>query len=1762
MKTRILFKGPAKKQRRVLISIGWVLVLLFQGTFQSKANVELAPSLLIDMEVSNANPIPGETIIFTIRYRCGSLTEHCYNTKIVSALPAEMELIQQTLPGGNVSLVSVVGNAVSFNLSSPGSPAGQLDAGTTGLVKIWSRFPNCGPSTPPVGTNTATISASGAPTSSSNISITQNGSTPVCDTPPSGSISGGLEKDFDQDDVNITGNVEWEFYFPQTPIGQTREYIDTLPAKGVVHHVYAPTGVSIEIECNNSGIWRNPCNSSWLFWWGDTFFPAEGGQHQGGPSGCTQTYSECYMALHDGEARHYLYNITKVKFIVDENYDPTNPDADEAQIHMMFLEENPFTSGQLSSWEQPLPGDDVINCISGNGLEACNTAEVYSEGVFLQNDLRAYQTPWVSAPIPEAMGGIDPAWEDLLTDNPSALDDTDDNAIVFCLRFRVHKNGGDIENFVVSHLLDPKLDFNPERDSFWIIHSNKTNVPDQVEAHSQPGCNKPEFEVIPNFHNGRTLIRWIFDDCRIPGGYYINSDSYIYYSATVSPGATGIIENVALTTGTGQDLLSNPAVCCNRLTSTEAYWPTDYDHLDTDSDGITSEDILISTYLPITIQSLADVTSSKWIKGKLDTDFSRYPIAGDTDTTGAAEYQMLLTNTGNLDITQLDIIDILPHLNDQAILPSLGQARLSEWNVQLNGPILLEKWNSSTQAWEDASSDITKGPYYSTSLDPCRFENAVSNNKDLTVDETVAIGPSATCDTNPWTTHIATPSNARSFGLRYAPLAFAPGDSIRLTVSVKLYGNPPGCSSNPCGSGETVDNKAIAWNSFAFGAIYDDGGSGARLLDSEPIKVGLQLIDTDNYTSIGNYIWNDVNANGIQDITEPGIAGVTVSLWDAVEDTLILQSLTDSAGFYRFDGVKPDTTYKIRLAKGDDFTTGALKGYGLTGKDDPDNLGAGDDSDDSDADYNANDIPEITASVGNVTGIEDSNDPAEYATFDFGFFQTNTVGNFSWYDLDGYGDQSLGEPGVYNMKLTLFNTGADQQIGGGDDILWAVQYTDTSGFYLFEQVPNGIYYIQADKSTLQGIDPVTETTVLPSDWIITLSNTTGNDGDDSDANSSTGNTHTFQLTGNTLLNVDVGLKSAPVNPATIQGVVWNDQNSDGQRSGEPLLAGVEVKLLDNKGLQLLATETAGDGSYIFSNLPPSETYQVIFNINATSNFTLKDQGSDLSDSDANVTNGEAPAVSPTNNETISNIDAGVLIPPLIGDIVWQDLNENGLQDAGEPGIPGVRIDLYDVTGAEIIGSALTDQNGYFSFGGYHNTNMLPIDSTISITNNFFLDHDGECDAEENLPGSTGTVGAVDRWSSDLEFGNDGSDIQLVGVRFPQVTLSSDATVTNAYIQFTADEASSGAVTFSIKGEKKGHSPIFATTDYNLSNRTTTSSSVDWSPADWTIVNERGTNQQTAEVKSILAEIISQNDWASGNAITFLFERTSGTAKRVADSYYDPPKAAEMLVTYDTPVENERPLLASHSYEIRMNMTQTAISDNLLTSQNAGADDKDSDASLNGTTATVAFISPEEGNENFDFDIGMIIDNTSLPVELNRFEAGAEDCKVRLAWTAESEANFSHYELQRSSNGISFRTIKSIQAVSRDQTPTYQYLDEATGKINYYRLKMVDLDGRIDYSKTLNVNVNCYDDKDMIIFPNPAIHEQHTVLSVKLFSQNEETTLLIIDLMGRTIKKMLLPTSKEWNVIRIDISDLAAGAYFIQHQRNDGTRKVKKIVLQK
>ncbi len=167
-------------------------------------------------------------------------------------------------------------------------------------------------------------------------------------------------------------------------------------------------------------------------------------------------------------------------------------------------------------------------------------------------------------------------------------------------------------------------------------------------------------------------------------------------------------------------------------------------------------------------------------------------------------------------------------------------------------------------------------------------------------------------------------------------------------------------------------------------------------------------------------------------------------------------------------------------------------------------------------------------------------------------------------------------------------------------------------------------------------------------------------------------------------------------------------------------------------------------------------------------------------------------------------------------------------------------------------------------------------STSTIVRNIAASSD---DAEEDVNG------AMDLGSSDLEL-FDESTLQQIGLRFQDIPIAKNATITAAQLTFTVDETNSGAMTINIHGEATDDAETFKSggngTD-DISNTTTrprTTATVAWSPPDFTAVNDKHT---VTGLEGIIQELVNRSGWAPGNDMAFLLTGVSGN-KRVAKTY--------------------------------------------------------------------------------------------------------------------------------------------------------------------------------------------------------------------------------------------------------------------------------------
>lgn len=167
------------------------------------------------------------------------------------------------------------------------------------------------------------------------------------------------------------------------------------------------------------------------------------------------------------------------------------------------------------------------------------------------------------------------------------------------------------------------------------------------------------------------------------------------------------------------------------------------------------------------------------------------------------------------------------------------------------------------------------------------------------------------------------------------------------------------------------------------------------------------------------------------------------------------------------------------------------------------------------------------------------------------------------------------------------------------------------------------------------------------------------------------------------------------------------------------------------------------------------------------------------------------------------------------------------------------------------------------------------------------------DAEEQ---GTSGIGTPDLDSTDLELNYDPgtADVaQTIGLRFDGVAVPVTAQITNAYITFVADGASSGSLTFTISGELALDPGTFTVASQNITDRAKTVASVSWSPGAWSDTVE----YDTPNLAAVVQEIVEQASWNAGNAMVFIIPPDTGTDTRRAEAFDGDITAAKLTVEY-------------------------------------------------------------------------------------------------------------------------------------------------------------------------------------------------------------------------------------------------------------------------
>jgi protocatechuate 3,4-dioxygenase beta subunit len=446
------------------------------------------------------------------------------------------------------------------------------------------------------------------------------------------------------------------------------------------------------------------------------------------------------------------------------------------------------------------------------------------------------------------------------------------------------------------------------------------------------------------------------------------------------------------------------------------------------------------------------------------------------------------------------------------------------------------------------------------------------------------------------------------------------------------------------------------------GATFSNGRSVNDANDE--VTIGLEPTG-----SISGVVWNDNGAggnhsNGVQDGDEAGIAGVTVYLCASSpcdSGNAVATTVTDTSGNYTFAGLLDGNYYTA-------VDTSTLP-PGNTQTGDPDVPGENCSAGICD---NQTTDPVAVSGAADVTGI------------DYGYTVPNTIFGAIWHDHNGDGDLA-GATGVPGVTVHLYDNGT----------LVATTTTDANGRYLFDNVADGNYRIVVDPTTLP------DAAVADVNWDQTF-----------DPDATLDDQHTIPVTienGNIYGSFDFAYYKG--GDYSIAGTVYADWNSNNELDGsEPGFAGITVTLYDEDGNVVAVTTTDANGSYQFDDLPPG-TFTVVINENDLPTQYSQTQDPETPGDPCANCNGQGTVA--IGSESIEDFNFGYEPAGYgtIGDFVWHDLNGDGYQNAGEPGLPGITVNLYlDYgNGYQLVDSTETNGSGFYSFA-----NLPPGDYRVEV----------------------------------------------------------------------------------------------------------------------------------------------------------------------------------------------------------------------------------------------------------------------------------------------------------------------------------------------------------------------------------------------------------------------------------------------------------------
>ncbi len=195
----------------------------------------------------------------------------------------------------------------------------------------------------------------------------------------------------------------------------------------------------------------------------------------------------------------------------------------------------------------------------------------------------------------------------------------------------------------------------------------------------------------------------------------------------------------------------------------------------------------------------------------------------------------------------------------------------------------------------------------------------------------------------------------------------------------------------------------------------------------------------------------------------------------------------------------------------------------------------------------------------------------------------------------------------------------------------------------------------------------------------------------------------------------------------------------------------------------------------------------------------------------------------------------------------------------------------------------------------------------------------------------------------------------------------------------------------------------------------------------------------------------------------------------------------------------------------------------------------------------------------DFNWTFTTEAATLPVLLHKFSVTQNGDANLVKWTTELESEMEYFELERSVNGINFQPINRQPATNTSGLKEYSFADKgfSPGQ-TYYRLKMVELGGIVEYSIVVRVVIG-NDYKELTVLPNPVVRNFQIVYYA---TGDEDLAMNIKDISGKTVITRRVHVNRGQNIIYMQgLPNWLPGVYLLEVQDKRGIQKLKFVKAQ-